>query len=116
MSYNFIFAVLNVTLFILSLGGILLSIWQRDRLSSEAAWDKLAERSSILKWGFLLTFFSLLIYLVSESASLINKEAPSTVLLEIHELGEIIHMTIALLIVFIFIPLFIAMWEVEDDS
>jgi hypothetical protein len=106
MNLEMIFAATNGIVLIVSLVVLVLSIRLRNRLTSEAAWDRIVERVYILRAGFFLTSISLILYLIAESAELLNKLAPSGTLLSLHIGGEAIHMLIALGALLLLIPIF----------
>ncbi|MFQ5887219.1 MAG: hypothetical protein ACE5HY_00810 [Candidatus Hydrothermarchaeales archaeon] len=116
MIFGAILAATSVVTLFLSLALLVLSIWKREKLTSETAWDMLMERTSHLKLVFILMFFSLIIYLIAESAELLNIESPSAVLLEVHEVGESIHMIIGVAALLAVIPLLLIMQGGEDVS
>jgi hypothetical protein len=106
MNLETIFAAVNAIVLIVSLIILVLSIRLKKRLTSEAAWDKVVERVYLLRVGFFLTSISLTLYLIAESAELLNKLAPSDLLLSLHIGGEAIHMLIALGALLLLIPIF----------
>ncbi len=114
MKHEAIMTVISIIVLLASFGLLALSIWKRERLTSEAAWDRLNARPRVLRLIFALSFVSLLIFLFSESAELVNLESPSATLEGIHEIGETIHMFIAAVAVLAVIPLFSAMLGGED--
>ncbi len=89
-----------------SLGLLALSVWKKEEMTSEATWDRLIARSRAVRSIFALSFFSLVIYLLAQTAELISLSSPSTDIEGIHELGETIHMLVAAAAVFATIPLF----------
>jgi hypothetical protein len=116
MVFEVILVAMSVVTLFLSLALLFLSMLKREKLTSEAAWDRLMKRTSYLKWVFVLMFFSLIIYLIAESAELLNIDSPSAVLLEVHEIGESMHMLIAVAALIAAIPLFLIMQGGEDVS
>jgi hypothetical protein len=106
MNLERIFAATSAIVLIVSLVILVLSIRLKNRLTSEAAWDRMLERVYLLRAGFFLTSISLALYLIAESAELLNKLAPSDLLLSLHIRGEVIHMLIALGALLLLIPIF----------
>ncbi len=111
-----LFAAINVVVLFVSLGLLAISLGKRKRLTSEAAWEGLIEKKSFLKTGILLTFVSLIMYLFAESAELLNLESPSSVWVQVYEIGDAFHMAIVAVAVLLVIPLFNAMMRGEDGS
>ncbi len=106
MNLERIFAVTNVIVLIVSLIILVLSIRFKKRLTSEASWDRLFEKASLLRAGFFLTSISLISYLIAESAELLNRLVGSDLLILLHIGGEVIHMLIALGALLLLIPIF----------
>ena len=101
---------------LVSLGLLVVSVWKREKLTTESAWDMLNMRPGLLRWMFGLTFLSLLIYLFSESALLLSFEPSLAALGVIHEIGEVVNMFLALLVLVVAIPLVSSMLEGEDAN
>jgi len=99
---------------LVSLGLLMVSVWKREKLTTESAWETLNTNPGLLKWMFGLTFLSLLTYLFSESALFLSFEPSLTALGVIHEMGEAIHMFLGLVVLVLAIPLVMSMLRVED--
>ncbi len=106
MNLETIFVATSALVLIVSLIVLVLSIRLKNRLTSEAAWDRMVEKVYLLRAGFFLTSISLTLYLIAESAELLNKLAPSDTLLSLHIGGEAIHMLIAVGALLLLIPIF----------
>jgi hypothetical protein len=111
-----ILAIESVLTAFLSLTLIVLTLWKRKIITTEESWDRLMEKSFHLKNALMLMFFSLVIYLVAESAELLNSASQSYGFELIHEIGEPIHMLIAIMAIFSVTPLFKSMLGSENAS
>lgn len=107
-------AVLSFLMLIASLGMLWQSIWKKRILISEASWTKLTEKAQAVRLVFGVGFLSLLTYLFARSAELLDFEFPSPALKSLSEASELVHMFIAVLVVLMIIPLFLAM--VREDG
>lgn len=107
-------AVISLVVLLATLGVLWMSIWRKEELISEAAWDRLIVRTRVLRGVFALSSLSLIVYLFAESAELLNLQTPSATLEVVHEIGETVHMFIAALAVLAAIPLYSAMLGGED--
>lgn len=107
---------ISVSLLFLSMGLLVLSIWKKEKLTSEAAWEKILKRPLFLKVIFALSFVSLLVYVIAESAELLWLQSPSIALEGIHENGETIHLFIMAIALIAAIPLFSEILGGEDGN
>ena len=77
---------------------------------------KWSKKRNYLKTGFLLTLFSLLIYLISESAELLAASSAAPEFEWIHEFGEVAHMIIAAVALILVVVVSRIMLEDEDAN
>jgi hypothetical protein len=111
-----IFVTESVLTAFLGLGLLVLSIWKNKVITSEAAWDRLVEKSSYLKSALGVMFFSLIIYMVAESAELLSLSSHSYGLELFHEIGEPVHMFLAVLAILLVLALLKEMLGSENAS
>ncbi|MFQ5815896.1 MAG: hypothetical protein ACE5G7_05310 [Candidatus Hydrothermarchaeaceae archaeon] len=116
MNHELILAGESLLALLVSLGLLALSIWKKEELISEAAWDRLIERTRIVRLTFALSFISLIVYLFAESTELLSIKSPPVALESVHEIGEAVHMFITALAVLVAIPLFSAIMGGEDAT
>lgn len=105
---------ISVFVVLVSLGLLVVCLWKREKVTSEFAWDMLKQKTNLLRWVFALSFASLLIYLMSESAALLSFEYLLPGLEDIHEVGEVIHMFLLAVALVVVIPVVSAM--LGDES
>lgn len=111
-----ILAAISLTVMLVSLVLLWQSMWKKEQIISEVAWDRLARKPRLFRGMFALGFVSLVIYLFAESAELFTHNSPSPVLGEIHEIGEILHMLIAAFALFSAVLIYVNMTGGEDAS
>jgi multisubunit Na+/H+ antiporter MnhB subunit len=111
-----LFTAINGFVFTVGIILLLISFSKKKVFTSEAAWEKLSKKRNYLKTGFMLTLFSLLIYLISESAELLSASSEASEFEMIHETGEIVHMIIAAFALILVVVVSRIMLEGEDAT
>jgi hypothetical protein len=111
-----LFTAINGFVFTVGIILLLISISKRKVFTSEASWEKLSKKRDYLKTGFVLTLFSLLIYMISESAELLAASSGAPEFDWIHEVGEVVHMIIAAVALILVVVVSRIMLEGEDDN
>lgn len=96
------------------IGLFLMSLWKKNELLTEDAWDRLYENFHVLKSMMALGFAALVLYLLAEFVDLIFLFSNPTELDGIYELFVSLHMLLLAAAVFAAIPLFFMVRGAEN--